>query len=85
MSIKTLEFDFESVIDRRGKDALAVDGPGKIKGFAPEPPEEGFSFIPMWIADMNFATAPSITEAMEERLKHPLFGYFVTVWHQSLY
>ena len=34
--------------------------------------------IPMWVADMNFPTAPSILEAMEERLAHPAFGYFQT-------
>ena len=72
----TEKFDFETIIERRGMDALAVDGAGKIKGFAPEKPQDGFSFIPMWIADMNFATAPSITKAMKERLEHPLFGYF---------
>ena len=39
-------------------------------------PREGFDAIPMWIADMNFATAPSIPAAIIERAKHPLYGYF---------
>ena len=30
----------------------------------------------MWVADMNFPTAPTICEAMIERAKHPAFGYF---------
>jgi cystathionine beta-lyase len=30
----------------------------------------------MWVADMNFATVPTVCEAMKERLTHPAFGYF---------
>ena len=69
-----MKYDFESIIDRRGKDALAVDGLGK--GWAPGSPKEGFDPIPMWVADMNFPTAPSVCEAMAERIRHPAFGYF---------
>ena len=43
---------------------------------APNPPKPGFDSIPMWIADMNFATVPTVPEAMIERAKHPLYGYF---------
>ena len=43
---------------------------------SPDKPAEGFDVIPMWVADMNFKTAPSIVEAIRERLEHPLFGYF---------
>lgn len=71
-----MKFDFETVLDRHGKDALAIDGLRKDLEFTPEPPEEGFTSIPMWVADMNFATAPSITEKIIERAKHPIFGYF---------
>lgn len=38
--------------------------------------KEGFSKIPMWVADMNYATAPSVIEAIQNRLAHPVFGYF---------
>ena len=69
-----MKYDFTTVPERHGKDALAVDGLGQ--GFAPDAPEAGFDAIPMWVADMNFATAPSVVTAMEARLKHPLFGYF---------
>ena len=69
-----MKYDFESIIDRRGKDALAVDGLGN--GWAPGSPKEGFDPIPMWVADMNFPTAPSVCEAMAERIRHPAFGYF---------
>ncbi len=69
-----MKYDFTTHIDRHGHDALAVDGLGE--GFAPDAPEEGFDAIPMWVADMNFATVPTITDAIIERAKHPAFGYF---------
>ena len=72
-----MRYDFESVIKREGKDALAVDGLGMQPGFSPDAPKEGFDCIPMWVADMNFAVAPGIVNAVRERLSHPLFGYFI--------
>ena len=69
-----MTYDFISIIDRHGKDAMAVDGLGK--GWAPDCPMEGFDSIPMWVADMNFATVPTICEALAERAQHPTFGYF---------
>lgn len=69
-----MNYDFTSIIERHGKDAIAVDGLGK--GFAPDPPKEGFDIIPMWVADMNFPTVPTIPEAIIERTKHPAYGYF---------
>lgn len=71
-----MKFDFEKIIDRVGKDAIAVEALGAKPGFAPDKPKEGFDVIPMWVADMNFETAPSIPEAIIERAKHPLYGYF---------
>ncbi|HIV87601.1 MAG TPA: aminotransferase class I/II-fold pyridoxal phosphate-dependent enzyme [Candidatus Pygmaiobacter gallistercoris] len=69
-----MTYDFTSIMDRHGKDAIAVDGLGK--GFAPDPPKEGFDVIPMWVADMNFPVPPAIQQAMIERVQHPAFGYF---------
>ena len=69
-----MKYDFTSIIDRHGKDAIAVDSLGN--GFAPGSPREGFDAIPMWVADMNFATVPTITQAIIERTQHPAFGYF---------
>ncbi|WP_024626696.1 MalY/PatB family protein [Bifidobacterium sp. A11] len=71
-----MTYDFTSIMDRHGKDAIAVDGLGAEPGFAPDPPKEGFDVIPMWVADMNFPTVPTIPEAIIERAKHPAFGYF---------
>ena len=69
-----MKYDFKSIIDRHGKDALAVDGLGK--GWAPDAPKEGFDAIPMWVADMNFPTVPTINEAIIQRATHAAFGYF---------
>lgn len=69
-----MKYDFVSVIERHGMDALAVDGLGK--GYAPSNPKEGFDIIPMWVADMNFPTVPTVCEAVAKRAMHPTFGYF---------
>ena len=72
-----MKYDFTSIIDRRGKDASAYDSVGRHKwGMEPELPEEGFDFIPLWVADMNFPTCPAITRSIIERAEHPLFGYY---------
>ncbi len=60
-------YDFDTYIDRVGSDCekyedmLAVFGTDRV--------------IPLWIADMDFATADFIVEAMERRMRHPIFGY----------
>ncbi|MDY2713148.1 MAG: aminotransferase class I/II-fold pyridoxal phosphate-dependent enzyme [Candidatus Faecivivens sp.] len=67
-----MKYDFTTIMDRAGKDSIAVDSipiPGAEIS-------EGYSRIPMWVADMNFATVPTIQEAIIERVKHPAFGYF---------
>lgn len=71
-----MKYDFTSVMDRRGRDAIAVDAVGRMDGFAPSAPMEGFDLIPMWVADMNFPTVPTVTEAIIRRAQHPAFGYF---------
>ena len=69
-----MKYDFTSVIDRMGKDALAVEALGQ-PGF-PARPREGFDAIPMWVADMNFPTCPAIPAALKARADHGLYGYF---------
>ena len=59
-------------MDRTGKDSIAVENipiPGVTV-------KEGFSRIPMWVADMNFPTVPTIVEEVIKRAQHPAFGYF---------
>ena len=48
-----MKYDFTSIIDRQGQDAMAVDGLGMYPGMSPSKPKGGFDFIPMWVADMN--------------------------------
>lgn len=71
-----MTYDFTTMMDRRGRDALAVDGLGVLPG-VPGAPKEGFDAIPMWVADMNFPALPTITEAIMKRVAHPSFGYFL--------
>ena len=87
-----MKYDFTSIMDRKGKDAIAVDGLGTMPGFTPGAPKEGFDAIPMWVADMNFPTVPTIPEAIIERAKHPAYGYFnatddyfneIIAWHEK--
>lgn len=69
-----IRYDFETRPERRGMDAYALDALGTED--APGAPKEGFSAIPMWVADMNFVCFPGIQESMAKRLAHPAFGYF---------
>ena len=71
-----MRFDFTSIMDRHGMDAIAVDAPG-APGFSITAPKDGFDVIPMWVADMNFPTAPSIPRAIIRRTEHPAYGYFM--------
>lgn len=67
-----MKYDFETILDREGKDSIAAD----VIPVEGAHVKEGFSKIPMWVADMNFKTAPSVTEAIAERIQFPVFGYF---------
>ncbi len=69
-----MTYDFTSIIDRQGFDAIAVEALGNPG--VPGAPKEGFDAIPMWVADMNFPTVPTIPAAMIQRAKHPAYGYF---------
>lgn len=71
-----MKYDFTSILDRRGKDAIAIDMVG-APGSAYPAPRDGFDVIPMWVADMNFPVVPTIQEAMIRRAQHPAFGYFL--------
>ena len=80
-----MKYDFTSIMDRMGKDAIAVEMP-------PAQPKEGFDVIPMWVADMNFPTCPTIPAAIIERTQHPAYGYFmprqeyldgIVRWHET--
>lgn len=58
-----MEYDFSRPTERRGTDSYKWDS-------APEA-----DIIPLWVADMDFETFPSITEALQRRVAHGIFGY----------
>lgn len=86
-----MHYDFTSIMDRKGHDAIAVDAVGAPGSMYPAP-KEGFDVIPMWIADMNFPTVPTIPQAIIERTNHAAYGYFaprkeyfdaIAYWHEK--
>lgn len=86
-----MKYDFTSVIDRHNMDSSAVDALTGT-GHAPAPPKDGFDVIPMWVADMNFPTVPTVPEAIIKRTQHPFYGYFnppaeyydkIIRWHEE--
>lgn len=67
-----MKYDFTTVLDRRGRDSTAAD----VIPFKGLSVGEGFSTIPMWIADMSFKAAPPVMAAIYKRMEMPNFGYF---------
>ena len=57
------EFDFDSVVCRRGSGSYKWDS------------STDSEVIPMWVADMDFKTAPCVIEALQRRVSHGVFGY----------
>ena len=60
-------YDFDQVIERRGSGALKSDALTEFYGRE--------DLLPMWVADMDFKTPDFITDALRQRLEHPIFGY----------
>ena len=58
-----MNYDFDKLIERRGT--------GCVKWDEMASPD----IIPLWVADMDFAVAPAIQEAIRQRAQHPVFGY----------
>lgn len=58
-----MKYDFDEIIDRRGTNCVKWDG------------AENPDVLPMWVADMDFRTAPAIIEALRRRVDHGIFGY----------
>ena len=63
------QYDFDSIIERRGTGALKTDALQQRYGNA--------GLLPLWVADMDFATPPFIVDALKKRMEHPIFGYTV--------
>ena len=71
-----MRYDFTTLPEREGHDAIAVDLPAKGLGNFNVKRKEGFDVIPMWVADMNFNCPDCITDAVKDRLNYKTFGYF---------
>ena len=72
-----MKYDFTTILERQGHDAIAVDLPAEEKGpFAGVKRKEGYDVIPMWVADMNFPCLPEIQKEIHNRVDHPTFGYY---------
>ncbi|MCM1020702.1 MAG: pyridoxal phosphate-dependent aminotransferase [Muribaculum sp.] len=61
------KYDFDKVIDRRGTGAIKTDSLTEFYGRD--------DLQAMWIADMDFAVAPAIQQALAQRIAHPIYGY----------
>lgn len=57
------QFDFDEIVVRRGTNSYKWDLP------------KGEDIISMWVADMDFKTAPCIIDALKRRVEHGIFGY----------
>ncbi len=68
-------FDFDHEIDREGSHSVKYDGRQGMFGKS--------DVIPVWVADMDFATPPAVTRALAQRAAHPIYGY--TLFPDSLY
>ncbi|MBA4142344.1 MAG: putative C-S lyase [Nitrosospira sp.] len=68
-------FDFDTEIDRAGTASLKYDGRQGMFGAG--------GVIPLWVADMDFAAPPAVTQALSRRAAHPVYGY--TVYPDCLY
>lgn len=68
-------FNFDQIINREDTLSLKYDARQALFGRT--------DVIPMWVADMDFAVPPAVTDALIARAKHPIFGY--TTYPESLY
>lgn len=57
------KYNFDEIVERRGTNSYKWDLPKRE------------DIIPMWVADMDFKTAPCIIEALKKRVEHGVFGY----------
>ena len=58
-----MNYDFDTIVPRRGTNSYKWDTP------------EEENVLPMWVADMDFRTAPAIIDALQKRVAHGIFGY----------
>lgn len=73
-----MNYDFDKIIDRRNTNAMSLEGYrdylfGNTADFNSDYADE--DLIPMWIADMEFASPVEVSEAVIQRANHGIFGY----------
>lgn len=61
---------FDQVYNRRDTRSVKWDWMEKIYDI-----NDASDILPMWVADMDFAAPTAVTEALQERINHPIFGY----------
>ncbi|NDV59064.1 MalY/PatB family protein [Bacteroides sp. 519] len=73
-----MKYNFDEIIDRTHTDAVKVDALQTIWGRT--------DLTPLWVADMDFRTAPFVVEAIKKRLEHEILGYTVKAesWYTSI-
>ena len=73
-----MKYDFDKVIDRRHTDALKIDYVPELWGRD--------DLMPLWVADMDFATPPFILDALKQRCEHPVLGYTcrARAWYEAI-
>ncbi len=59
-----MSYDFDRIIERRGSDSMKWQDCGE-------------GDLALWVADMDFAAPPAVTEALRRRIEHPVYGYGV--------
>ncbi len=64
-----MTYSFDQIIKRKNTNSVKFDILDKYFGAT--------DIQPMWVADMDFAVPPCITEAIKERAKHPVYGYTI--------
>jgi cystathionine beta-lyase len=62
-----MNYDFDTITDRRGTCSSKWDRCEKVVGVP--------DVLPMWVADMDFASPPPVLEALRDRIEHGIFGY----------
>lgn len=58
-----MRYNFDEIVQRRGTNSYKWDS------------ADDADVLPMWVADMDFRTAPAIIEALQQRVAHGIFGY----------
>lgn len=69
-----MTYDFDTVVNRLGTSASKWDGQSLQRKFKLEGRE---GYLPLWVADMDFRTAPHIVEALQSCAEHGIFGYAI--------